>query len=88
MALSLGVFVVPDAQDAERTLAQIDAADATGLDLVGVQDHPYQRRYLDTLTLLSFAAARTRRVRHERSRTQPGGDQRPPGGVGICVRDR
>ena len=63
MAVSLGVFVVPDAQDAERTLAQIVAADETGLELVGVQDHPYQRRYLDTWTLLSFAAARTRRVR-------------------------
>jgi alkanesulfonate monooxygenase SsuD/methylene tetrahydromethanopterin reductase-like flavin-dependent oxidoreductase (luciferase family) len=63
MALALGVFVVPDAQDAPRTLAQIVAADDTGLDLVGIQDHPYQRRYLDTWTLLSFAAARTTRVR-------------------------
>jgi alkanesulfonate monooxygenase SsuD/methylene tetrahydromethanopterin reductase-like flavin-dependent oxidoreductase (luciferase family) len=63
VAVSLGVFVVPDAQDAERTLAQIVAADETGLDLVGIQDHPYQRRFLDTWTLLSFAAARTRRVR-------------------------
>jgi alkanesulfonate monooxygenase SsuD/methylene tetrahydromethanopterin reductase-like flavin-dependent oxidoreductase (luciferase family) len=63
MALALGVFVIPDAQDAERTLEQIVAADATGLDLVGVQDHPYQRRFLDTWTLLSFAAARTGRVR-------------------------
>jgi alkanesulfonate monooxygenase SsuD/methylene tetrahydromethanopterin reductase-like flavin-dependent oxidoreductase (luciferase family) len=62
-AVQLGVFVVPDAQDAQRTLAQIDAADASGLDLVGVQDHPYQRRFLDTWTLLAFAAARTRRVR-------------------------
>jgi alkanesulfonate monooxygenase SsuD/methylene tetrahydromethanopterin reductase-like flavin-dependent oxidoreductase (luciferase family) len=63
MAVSLGVFVVPDAQDPNRTLAQIAAADESGLDLVGVQDHPYQRRHLDTWTLLSFAAARTRRVR-------------------------
>jgi len=63
MAVSLGVFVVPDAQDAERTLAQITTADEVGLDLVGVQDHPYQRRFLDTWTLLAFAAARTARVR-------------------------
>jgi alkanesulfonate monooxygenase SsuD/methylene tetrahydromethanopterin reductase-like flavin-dependent oxidoreductase (luciferase family) len=63
MALALGVFVVPDAQEAERTLARIAAADESGLELVGVQDHPYQRRFLDTWTLLSFAAARTRRVR-------------------------
>src|SRR5919202_6489050 len=63
MAVQLGVFVVPDAQDPERTLAQIAAADELGLDLVGVQDHPYQRRFLDTWTLLAFAAARTRRIR-------------------------
>jgi alkanesulfonate monooxygenase SsuD/methylene tetrahydromethanopterin reductase-like flavin-dependent oxidoreductase (luciferase family) len=63
MAVQLGVFVVPDAQDAARTLAQITTADEVGLDLVGVQDHPYQRRFLDTWTLLAFAAARTSRVR-------------------------
>jgi alkanesulfonate monooxygenase SsuD/methylene tetrahydromethanopterin reductase-like flavin-dependent oxidoreductase (luciferase family) len=63
MAVLLGVFVVPDGEDPARTLAQIDAADATGLDLVGVQDHPYQRRYLDTWTLLAYAAARTEHVR-------------------------
>src|SRR6187397_1552674 len=63
MAVLLGVFVVPDGEDPARTLAQIDAADATGLDLVGVQDHPYQRRFLDTWTLLAYAAARTERVR-------------------------
>jgi alkanesulfonate monooxygenase SsuD/methylene tetrahydromethanopterin reductase-like flavin-dependent oxidoreductase (luciferase family) len=63
MAVALGVFVVPDGQDPARTLAQIEAADAAGLDLVGVQDHPYQRRFLDTWTLLSYAAARTERVR-------------------------
>jgi alkanesulfonate monooxygenase SsuD/methylene tetrahydromethanopterin reductase-like flavin-dependent oxidoreductase (luciferase family) len=63
MTAQIGVFVVPDAQDTERTLAQITAADQAGLDLVGVQDHPYQRRFLDTWTLLAFAAARTSRVR-------------------------
>jgi alkanesulfonate monooxygenase SsuD/methylene tetrahydromethanopterin reductase-like flavin-dependent oxidoreductase (luciferase family) len=63
MALSLGVFVVPNAHHATRTLEQIVAADETGLDLAGIQDHPYQRRYLETWTLLSFAAARTRRLR-------------------------
>ena len=63
MALRLGVFVTPDAEDAAETLEQIAVADETGLELVGVQDHPYQRRFLDTWTLLAFAAARTARVR-------------------------
>jgi alkanesulfonate monooxygenase SsuD/methylene tetrahydromethanopterin reductase-like flavin-dependent oxidoreductase (luciferase family) len=63
MAVELGVFVVPDAEDPRRTLDQIVAADVSGLDVVGIQDHPYQRRFLDTWTLLSYAAALTERVR-------------------------
>jgi alkanesulfonate monooxygenase SsuD/methylene tetrahydromethanopterin reductase-like flavin-dependent oxidoreductase (luciferase family) len=58
----LGVFVVPDATDPEHTVSQIVAADRAGLDLAGVQDHPYQRRFLDTWTLLSYVAARTERI--------------------------
>jgi alkanesulfonate monooxygenase SsuD/methylene tetrahydromethanopterin reductase-like flavin-dependent oxidoreductase (luciferase family) len=51
--LQVGVFVTPDATDPESTLAQLVAADEAGLDVVGVQDHPYQRRFFDTWTLLS-----------------------------------
>jgi alkanesulfonate monooxygenase SsuD/methylene tetrahydromethanopterin reductase-like flavin-dependent oxidoreductase (luciferase family) len=59
----LGIFVVPDATDPDATVELIVAADRAGLDLVGVQDHPYQARFLDTWTLLAYAAARTERVR-------------------------
>jgi alkanesulfonate monooxygenase SsuD/methylene tetrahydromethanopterin reductase-like flavin-dependent oxidoreductase (luciferase family) len=38
-------------------------AERAGLDLVGIQDHPYQRRFLDTWSLMAFLAARTERVR-------------------------
>jgi alkanesulfonate monooxygenase SsuD/methylene tetrahydromethanopterin reductase-like flavin-dependent oxidoreductase (luciferase family) len=62
MRVRVGLFVVPDAADAQATVELIVAADQVGLDLVGVQDHPYQRRFLDTWTLLSYAAARTERV--------------------------
>ena len=62
-AVRLGIFVVPDATDPQLTLEQIEAADRVGLDLVGVQDHPYQRRFFDTWTLLAYLAARTERVR-------------------------
>jgi alkanesulfonate monooxygenase SsuD/methylene tetrahydromethanopterin reductase-like flavin-dependent oxidoreductase (luciferase family) len=61
--LEIGIFVVPSGEDPAGTVEQIVAADRAGLDIVGIQDHPYQRRYLDTWTLLSFAAARTDRVR-------------------------
>jgi alkanesulfonate monooxygenase SsuD/methylene tetrahydromethanopterin reductase-like flavin-dependent oxidoreductase (luciferase family) len=61
--LEIGAFIAPDATDPARTVDQVLAADAAGLDVVGIQDHPYQRRFLDTFTLLSFVAARTERVR-------------------------
>ena len=58
-----GIFVVPSAVGHESVMAQVLAADESGLDYVAIQDHPYQRRYLDTWTLLAFLAARTQRVR-------------------------
>lgn len=63
MAVRVGIFVVPDATEPDATIAQILAADHAGLDFVGVQDHPYQRRFFDTWTLLSYVAGRTERVR-------------------------
>ena len=38
-------------------------ADVSGLDLVTIQDHPYQAKHLDAWTLLSVIAARTTSVR-------------------------
>jgi alkanesulfonate monooxygenase SsuD/methylene tetrahydromethanopterin reductase-like flavin-dependent oxidoreductase (luciferase family) len=60
--VKLGIFAVP-AADPETTVRAIRAADRSGLDLVGVQDHPYQRRFFDTWTLLSYVAGVTERVR-------------------------
>jgi hemerythrin-like domain-containing protein len=60
--LQFGVFVTPASQNAEAILELATLADRTGLDLVSFQDHPYQARFLDTWTLLSFVAARTSRV--------------------------
>ncbi len=59
----LGIFLVPGAEQPEATVHQALAADEAGLDYVAVQDHPYQQRFLDTWTLLSYVAARTERVR-------------------------
>ncbi|MFN2615956.1 MAG: LLM class flavin-dependent oxidoreductase [Thermoleophilaceae bacterium] len=63
MSVEIGVFVVPDAADPARAVEQVVAAEEVGLDLVGIQDHPYQRAFLDTFTLLAYAAARTSRIR-------------------------
>ncbi len=62
-ALEFGVFVTPSAAGAGSVVDLAVLADATGLDLVTFQDHPYQARFLDIWTLLSFVAARTSRVR-------------------------
>jgi alkanesulfonate monooxygenase SsuD/methylene tetrahydromethanopterin reductase-like flavin-dependent oxidoreductase (luciferase family) len=61
--VEIGVFVVPSAEDPERTVQQALAAEEAGLDLVAIQDHPYQRRFFDTFSLLAYLAARTSRVR-------------------------
>jgi alkanesulfonate monooxygenase SsuD/methylene tetrahydromethanopterin reductase-like flavin-dependent oxidoreductase (luciferase family) len=63
MELRLGIFVAPDATNPSSTVEQILAADASGLDVVGVQDHPYQHRFFDTWTLLAYLAGRTAQVR-------------------------
>jgi alkanesulfonate monooxygenase SsuD/methylene tetrahydromethanopterin reductase-like flavin-dependent oxidoreductase (luciferase family) len=57
-----GLFLTPDAEQSELTIERAITAEQLGLDLVGIQDHPYQRRFLDTLSLLAFIAARTERI--------------------------
>jgi alkanesulfonate monooxygenase SsuD/methylene tetrahydromethanopterin reductase-like flavin-dependent oxidoreductase (luciferase family) len=61
--LQFGAFLSPDAGDADRVLELARLADTVGLDLVTVQDHPYQPHHLDTWTLLSVIAAQTAQVR-------------------------
>lgn len=61
--LLFGYFAVPEAAAWERLLEQAREIDALGLDLIGIQDHPYQPRFLDTLALLSMIGAQTKRLR-------------------------
>lgn len=61
--LEFGIFPVPEAHRLDEIRAQVAAAEQAGLDLVGIQDHPYQKRYLDTLALISSLAAETSTIR-------------------------
>jgi alkanesulfonate monooxygenase SsuD/methylene tetrahydromethanopterin reductase-like flavin-dependent oxidoreductase (luciferase family) len=61
--LEFGVSIVPAADDLDASRAIVDAAERGGLDLVGIQDHPYQRRFLDTFALIAALLAQTRRLR-------------------------
>jgi alkanesulfonate monooxygenase SsuD/methylene tetrahydromethanopterin reductase-like flavin-dependent oxidoreductase (luciferase family) len=63
LPLEFGAFITPTASNPENPVLLSQVAEATGLDLVTFQDHPYQPAFLDTWTLMSFVAARTERVR-------------------------
>lgn len=58
-----GIFPSPQADDHEQTVRLVQLAEELGLDLVGIQDHPYQRRFLDTFSLMADLLARTERIR-------------------------
>ena len=61
--VQFGFFLTPDATNAQETVRLGKLCDEVGLDLIGIQDHPYQRRFFDTWTLLAYLAAQTSRVR-------------------------
>ncbi|WP_377639057.1 LLM class flavin-dependent oxidoreductase [Oryzobacter terrae] len=61
--LEFGLFPSPDAARADRVVELAHVAEVSGLDLVTVQDHPYQARHLDAWTLVSVIAARTSTLR-------------------------
>jgi alkanesulfonate monooxygenase SsuD/methylene tetrahydromethanopterin reductase-like flavin-dependent oxidoreductase (luciferase family) len=58
-----GISITPAWPKQDEMLRLVTLADDTGLDLVGIQDHPYQWRFYDTWTLIAFLAGRTSRVR-------------------------
>jgi len=61
--LRFGLFLTPDAAGWERALLLAEVAEVSGLDLVTAQDHPYQAKHLDALTLLTVIAARSSSLR-------------------------
>ncbi len=61
--LEFGYFLTPDAGDPLGVLETARLADGLGYDLIGVQDHPYQSRHLDTSSLLAVILAQTASLR-------------------------
>lgn len=61
--IAFGLSVAPIAANHPQIVAQVLAAERGGLEWVGIQDHPYQRRFLDTFALIADLAARTSRLR-------------------------
>ncbi|SDD98146.1 LLM class flavin-dependent oxidoreductase [Nocardioides lianchengensis] len=60
--LRFGSFVTPTAAPPQRPVELAVLSEELGYDLVTFQDHPYQPSFLDTWTLISYAAARTERI--------------------------
>ncbi|WP_229067599.1 LLM class flavin-dependent oxidoreductase [Actinoplanes sp. DH11] len=60
--LRFGTFLTPSNDDPEAVVELAGLSEDLGYDLVTFQDHPYQPGFLDTWTLLTWVAARTRRV--------------------------
>ncbi|HJP65797.1 MAG TPA: LLM class flavin-dependent oxidoreductase [Actinomycetota bacterium] len=61
--VEFGISFAPTWADVDTILQLSRIADESGFELIGIQDHPYQWRFFDTWTLISFLAARTERVR-------------------------
>lgn len=61
--LLFGTFLTPTAETAGRVIELARLTERSGLDLVSVQDHPYQPAFLDAWTLLTTIAAATERVK-------------------------
>ncbi|OLE87072.1 MAG: hypothetical protein AUF79_14845 [Crenarchaeota archaeon 13_1_20CM_2_51_8] len=57
-----GLSIVPNNAEKAFTLAR--TADELGLDIIGVQDHPYNGTFFDTWTLISSLAASTKKIRY------------------------
>lgn len=60
--LHFGTFITPGNNPPEVAVDLGILSEQLGFDLVTYQDHPYQPRFLDTWTLLSWVAARTERI--------------------------
>jgi alkanesulfonate monooxygenase SsuD/methylene tetrahydromethanopterin reductase-like flavin-dependent oxidoreductase (luciferase family) len=61
--LIFGSFITPAASALPQLEHAAREAERVGLDLVTVQDHPYNPGFLDTVTLIGHLAARTEHVR-------------------------
>lgn len=58
-----GLFLIPTAGDPQEPFRLAQSADSHGLDLLTIQDHPYQRRFYETWTLLTALAMATKQIR-------------------------
>ena len=61
-ALQFGISLVPATERLDRIRELVRVADEAALDLVGIQDHPYQHHFLDSWSLIPTLLAETDRI--------------------------
>jgi alkanesulfonate monooxygenase SsuD/methylene tetrahydromethanopterin reductase-like flavin-dependent oxidoreductase (luciferase family) len=60
--LQVGISIIPDTDSLEWSRELVRIAEAGGLALVGVQDHPYQHHFFDTWSRIPMLLAETKRI--------------------------
>jgi alkanesulfonate monooxygenase SsuD/methylene tetrahydromethanopterin reductase-like flavin-dependent oxidoreductase (luciferase family) len=60
--LEVGISIIPDADSLPRIRELVRVADEGGLPLVGIQDHPYQRHFFDTWSLIPTLLSETKQI--------------------------
>jgi alkanesulfonate monooxygenase SsuD/methylene tetrahydromethanopterin reductase-like flavin-dependent oxidoreductase (luciferase family) len=61
--LQFGFFLDPSSGNPARTLEIARILDDLGYDLIGIQDHPYQQKHFDAMSLIGVILGQTERVR-------------------------
>ena len=62
MAPRFGIQLAPTADDLENVRELARRADRDGLDLLGIQDHPYAPAHVDAFSLIATVLAETERL--------------------------
>ena len=59
-----GISITPYSSSVDDIFKIAKIADEVGLEIIGIQDHPYNGSFLDTWTLISALAASTKKIRY------------------------
>jgi alkanesulfonate monooxygenase SsuD/methylene tetrahydromethanopterin reductase-like flavin-dependent oxidoreductase (luciferase family) len=59
----LGINIDPNVTELNEAFKVTEIADNNNVDLIGIQDHPYIGFFFDTLTLISYLSAKTKRIK-------------------------
>ena len=60
--ITFGLSLYPSVDQLSETRQLAQAADAAGIDYLGIQDHAYNPEFLDVWTLITYLAAETERI--------------------------